>query len=560
MKIYRTLVYLPLAFMCLWSTELKAQHLPTHLSDEGIYLFLDELASEQFIDLNSLMKPYARTYIAEKLLEAGDHRSEMSSRQQKELEFYLRDYMKEAHAEALAKANWFWQKKYENKRFDFFYYKDSLFQITVNPILGFDYRINENGGFYHWWNGVEAQATAGKFGIWASWRDNHESEELTRPDFQNRRLGAGRLNGNNAGGVDYEEFRGGLTYAWDWGHLGLVYDQFSWGENNHGSNILSGRAPAFPYFDLRMDPVKWFSFEYVHASLNSLVVDSALSFQYSNPHGADFRPVNHSKFLAANMFSFTPWQGLQLSVGNSIIYDARFPKAGFLVPVNFFRAYDRSTNYDAGADNNMNSQIYLSISSRNLKHFHFYGSWFIDELATDRIFEEDEFNFFSWKGGVSTTILPNTRMVAEYTWTNSLTFRHYIPTTTFESNNYNLGHYLEDNAKDLYLAAEYSPFRSLRLRLYYNRSLKGPDHTELETPGRASVPPFDPIVWESTRIGLRAYMQIVPGLHARLGYEWRNVTGDEDYMEGQVDYVARWTPEVYHGETGTLLFGLNFGF
>ena len=75
-------------------SPLFAQYLPTHISNEGIYLFLDELATEKVIDLHSLVRPYARKEIAEKLIEADSSRSVLTGRQQSELDFYLRDYIK----------------------------------------------------------------------------------------------------------------------------------------------------------------------------------------------------------------------------------------------------------------------------------------------------------------------------------------------------------------------------------------------------------------------------------------------------------------------------------
>ena len=221
----------------------------------------------------------------------------------------------------------------------------------------------------------------GRFGFWASLRDNHESTALTNRDFQNQRIGAANIKSFEGGKRDYEEFRGGITYGWKWGHVGLIMDQFSWGENNAGSNIFSGRTPAFARVELSLKPVRWFSFEYVHGFLNSEVVDSSQSFYVTNAYGTDYREVYHSKYLAANMFTFTPLQGLQLSIGNSVIYDHREINMGFLIPLAFFKAIDHSQN--ARIDN-MNEQMFLSVSSRNLKHFHFYGTLFIDELATAR--------------------------------------------------------------------------------------------------------------------------------------------------------------------------------
>ncbi len=529
--------------------RLSAQYIPVHISNEGIYRFLDELASERYIVLNSLVKPYSRQSIAGFLATADSSRSGMSPRQQAELDFYLKDYMKELPRERIPTVSWFWKNKHEGKRFDIFYYSDSLFRLTVNPILGSDVWVNSNGAFYHWWNGVEAHATVGRFGFWATLRDNHESVELTARDFQNQRIGGANIKVFDGGKRDYEEFRGGITYGWDWGHVGVMMGQFAWGENNAGSNIFSGRTPAFPRLELSLDPVSWFSFKYVHGSLYSEVVDSVHSFYVTSGGQTDFRDVYHTKYLSANMFSFTPVRGLQLSVGNSVIYDTNGPNLGFLIPVAFYKAIDHSLN---ARNDNMNSQLFISLSSRNLKQFHFYGTVFIDELAVDRMFDDTEFNFVSYKAGFSSTIVRNMHVTAEYTWTNTLTFMHYVPTTTFESNQYNLGHYLEDNAKDLYASVSWRPWRTLNASIYVNHSVKGPDHTALGTP-RLGIVPFDPIVWESTRAGIRATVQVINGLNARLGLEWRNVSGDQAYLD-------RWTPGVYHGKTTTFRVGLNYGF
>ncbi len=568
-KVFLRRFLLAASFALCGSLPAAAQYIPTHISSEGIYLFLDELASEGVIDLYSLVKPYSRALIAAKLEEADGKREQLTRRQQSELDFYLKDYGKEAERgqepvlrqepdlrqEPVLRqepaVSWLWQKNHGNKRFDAFYYSDSLFRVTVNPIVGADVWVNENGAFYHWWNGVEAWSAVGKFSFWGSLRDNHESVELTARDFQNQRTGASNLKIFSGGKRDYWECRGGVSYAWKWGYGGLFMEQFSWGEHNAGAGIFSGRTPAFPRLEVGLKPAKWFRYTWVQGFLVSEVVDSTLSFYVETPDGPEYRQVYHPKYLAANMFTFIPLKGLQLSIGNSVVYDHRWPQPAFMIPVAFYKAIDHTLN--AGI-NNMNSQMFLSVSSRNLRHFHFYGTAFIDELQVGRIFEKDEYNFVSYKAGVSSTILPDARIVAEYTWNNSLVFRHNITTTTFESNRYNLGHYLEDNAKDLYLSAEYRPLRTMQVRAYFNRSVKGPDHTELGSPRTGpAIAPFDPIVWESVRFGLLTTVQLVNDLYLRVGYEWRNVTGEEEYL-------ARWTPEVYHGRTGTLRIGLNYGF
>ncbi len=54
----------------------------------NIYDFLDELANEKLISINSVVKPYSRTFIAEKLQEASEQKDQLSKRQQQEIEFY----------------------------------------------------------------------------------------------------------------------------------------------------------------------------------------------------------------------------------------------------------------------------------------------------------------------------------------------------------------------------------------------------------------------------------------------------------------------------------------
>ncbi len=200
------------------------------------------------------------------------------------------------------------------------------------------------------------------------------------------------------GNRDYWEVRAGITYGWKWGHVGLIMGQFAWGENNAGANIFSGRTPAFPRLELDINPAPWFRMTYVHGSLVSEVVDSSLSFYYLHMPTA---PTT-GKSTTANTWQPTSLplplsQNLQLSVGNSVVYDYRYPSAAFLLPVAFYKAIDHTMN--AGI-NNMNSQLFFSASSRNLKHFHFYGTVFLDEVAVDRIFNDEEFNFVSYKGGI----------------------------------------------------------------------------------------------------------------------------------------------------------------
>ena len=134
------------------------------------------------------------------------------------------------------------------------------------------------------------------------------------------------------GGADYSEMRGGIFLHWDFLEVGVVKDHVTWGDNYNGAIIHSGHTPSFPMLKLHIRPVKWFDFSYFHAWLVSDVVDSSLT--YVLPNGSH-RDTYENKFMAANMFTFIPVSGLNLSFGNSIIYSDQNVNAAYLIPYSF---------------------------------------------------------------------------------------------------------------------------------------------------------------------------------------------------------------------------------
>ncbi|MCB8999490.1 MAG: hypothetical protein H6540_05405 [Bacteroidales bacterium] len=499
-----------------------------------MYSFIQEFP----LNYNPAIKPLSRLEIT-RLLSSLDT-SDLSPRQQKELEFYQRNFNNELTT---------------NKKFftqsNFFHYRDSSFSLTINPIMGGNSWINKNSFEYHWWNGAEAAATLGNWSFYANMRDNHLSSKIFSPAYLDQQPAGSNFKVASDGKIDFEEIRGGVTYAWNTGHVGLVKDNFEWGTNYHGANIFSGHTPAFVHLDLQIKPVKWFEFNYTHAWLNSEVIDSSRTFTVSNAYGTTGREFYHSKFMAANMFSFFPVQNLSISLGNSIIYDYDNVHPAYLIPVMFFKAIDHSLT--AGIQN-MNSQMFFDISSKNINHLHLYSTLFIDELAIDRIRTKDEHNFASLKAGLRVSnLIPDFFGGVEYTITNALTFKHFVPTTTFESNHYNLGHYLTDNAKELFLNLGWKPVRNMVIEISYTDIIKGPDHSSLGTMPREGITPFVPVVFESRSLELNASWQIINNLHVRLGLIHRTVSGDSAYL-------IQYSPEFWWGTTNTLNLGVNFGF
>ncbi len=526
-------------------TAVNAQEVYYHASNKDIYEFLDEFANIGIIELNTTIKPYSRVFIANKLKEIKENDYTLNKRQQAELDFYLKDFNKEL------KPTYNRKNKNFDKRFDILYYKDSLFTFSVNAILGAEYFMNDSGSFYHRWNGAEAFAYVGDhWGFYASLRDNHESEILSRENYLTQRVGANYK--NNEGGGDFSEMRGGLTYAWDWGSFGVVKDHFEWGNNYNGANIFSGRTPSFAHIKLNLKPVDWFEFNWVHGWLVSEVIDSASTMVFTNAYGTDRREQMFDKYLAANLFTFKPFKNFYISAGNSVIYSADGPQLEYLIPVMFYKSVDHTYNATdrSGRNVGQNSQMFFDLSSRNIKKVHLSATLFIDELSTSRFTNDTVWNFWSIKTSMRISdLIPNTFITAEYTKSMPLTYQHNIPTTTFESNGYNLGHYLMDNSQVIYFSAQVKPYRTLSLKLSYLHAQKGKDYDELGG-SRLGNPYMDSVEWENKSVAFRASYQIINDGYIFLNYVYSNISGDLD----------KYTTAVFHGKQSTISLGANFGF
>ncbi len=131
-----------------------SQEVPQTVSNRAIYDFLDELAGQHIITINSAVKPYSSLFIARSLQEAEKKKEQLNMRQQKELGFYMRDFGKEGvtaqrrngvkeegvteeeGVTAQGRKGVKEERRNGTLRYDLFYYRDSLFSLTVNPILG----------------------------------------------------------------------------------------------------------------------------------------------------------------------------------------------------------------------------------------------------------------------------------------------------------------------------------------------------------------------------------------------------------------------------------------
>jgi hypothetical protein len=565
-----------LLFCVLAFSNIFSQDIPEHISYTRIYDYLDELASEGIIELNSTVKPYSRQFIADKLLQAQVHKEQLNKRQIDDLRFFLNEFALEQNMLPETKLNLV-NKETSTLAFiqPAFHYKDSIFRARITPIIGMTVTRNANGNITKRWYGAEFQAMMGKhLSVYGSLRDiSIQGQLLARPGYLNDFPGYEYK--ESSGGGDYSDSRAGIKYAWNWGSVGLVKDNIIWGDNYHGSNILSGRAPSFPMLTLHLKPTKWFEMQYIHGWLVSNVADSS-HYYLENGTTKWYRPAN--KFLAANIFTFTPVKHLNVSVGNSIVYAENNIQAAYLLPFAFFKSMDHSMTKGLGVEN-QNSQVFFNVSSRNIKHLHLFTSVYADEINFARFKPgSDEKNPVSIKVGANLSNFPiqNLSVIGEFTRSNIINYKHSIPVLTWASNSYNLGSYLGDNSQEMYLALRYKPIRGLDLNLSFMDAKHGNEYEYLRRNAShadaiskiISQPSLGDITWSNKTIGFNAQYEVFSNAYALInimysdirGYDLTSTTIDGEIRKTGQGYLDMFTPAYLQGKNTTITVGFSIGF
>ena len=575
-----------LAFLCAFFTifTVYSQSVPQDISYTRIYDFVDELAIDGVIDISSVVKPYTREFIAQKLLEASRKKSLLTKRQRDDLDFFLNDYALEcdtlpkSHLKLVQNQNWnvaFVQPAVN--------YKDDSFKFRVSPLLGINILSNDNGIIVKRWFGADMQMTiVNHISVYGSLRDNSfngnylnnlpaNAARLSKPSYLNNLPGCEYKEAEYGG--DFSDVKGGIKLFANWGSIGLIKDNIIWGDNYHGSNIISGRAPSFPMISLNLKPVSWFELNYIHGWLVSNVIDSTYYYVENYNNGTEkkyYRPAN--KFIAANMLTFTPIKKLNISLGNSIIYSERNVQAAYFIPIAFYKSIDHLLTKGLGVEN-QNSQMFANISSRNIKHLHLYGSLFIDEFSLERLKPDNpENNPISYKIGMNFSNFPfkNISFIGEFTRSNIITYKHSIETLTWASNGYNLGHYLGDNSQEIYVALNYKPVRSLNINLSYTNAIHGNEYEYIRKQIEETIAqvPLKDITWRNEIIGLEALYEIWNNAYATFSVEYNNARGyditsptiSSEVRKDAQGYLDMYTPAFYQGENITFAIGLGFGF
>ena len=523
---------------------------------EDIYNFLRRISQKGIIEFNDLIRPLPRTYIAEKLLEADSLSVELTSLEKEELRFFLNDHYFE---EWLIKGN---EDKMENldyfsydpsNRWRMFSYGNEGFKINANLILGAELGSVKKAKQTHFWNGFYSYGYIyDLIGFSFDFRDNTESgttldktKSFTPVTGVNPKTDLNTYNYPHDK-MEYSEAKMMLATNWKWGSIAAGKEFLEWCYGDNGLLVLSQKAPSFPLIRLDISPVNWLSFNYFHVWLSSDVVDTT-SF-YPTATG-DQRFLFREKYLASHTLTIKPTKGLDISLGESIIYADRL-EILYLIPVTFFRLADHylSRQYNQAGSN---AQFFFTVSSKgHLKNTHLYGTLLIDELTLNGLWKsENQRNQIGFTLGSSITDLPieNLTLKLEYTKIYPYVYQHYVSTTTYESASYVLGHWMNNNADQVFGSLKYRFARGLEALIWGRYIRQG----ERADPAKIFDQPQPPFLFgirtNYTYLGAQVKYEFMHDLFARLKYQYTKTSKQQEDLSFVNSSEQEFYFAVYYG-------------
>lgn len=588
-----------------------AQNIPVPLTYTRLYDFIDELLTDDIVCAQTTVRPYSRSQVANMLEQAQLADSLLSERQKKDLHFYLNEFALERDTMVDNYVQYTDHQTFNLSLADpQFSYKsaNNMFKMRLRPILGANLTAGKKGAILQRWWGAELQMDIAKhLSIWGSLRDNSWSGNWLNADYYPDELArmygarvhygasqaqpalspiAGVQYKEASYGGDFSDSKGGINlYAW-WGSLGIQRENIRWGNAYHASNILSGRNPAVPMLTLQLTPCHWFQLDYFHAWLVSNVMDTTYFYlEDTTKEGVqvkNYRPYN--KFMAANMFTFTPIRQLSFSFGNSIIYAENAIQMAYLIPIAFYKSLDHLLTKGI-ASQNQNSQAFASLSIRPVKHLHLYGSFFLDEFSLSRLKKSNpERNPISYLVGFNWSGWPvkGLSLKAEFVRSYIASYTHSIDVLTYASNSYNMGHYMGDNAQSIYAELAYRPIRGMLLKMSYTNDVKynsyaylriyrGPDGV-IRDGGIGQTlaeKPFAQAIYSNHNLQFDGIYEVHPNMYLTLAIAYNHAQGfdnlktdalpSEDLGNAQY-YLNKFAPLFYQGKNLTTSIAFSFGF
>lgn len=456
-----------------------------------VYNYLNRLAAKGLIDFSDIIRPVSREVIAKHLLDLEKKSNELSNVEKKEMLFYLQEFRP---IDPIENDQFHLVKKDPNQRIRGLFINHKDFQLNFDPMGSLSHVSGTGKSFTQMSNGFNFWGKIKNWGFQVYYRDYTETGTGVR-NFRTESpltdivelTGTARPNRQN-----FAEIRASVNYQFKKGSISIGKDILTFGYGENGRVILSDKAPTYPYLRLDYQPFEWLHFNYVHAWLNSNIIDSNATYRTGTTGVGDFRDQYIPKNMASHSLTFKPIKGLDIAIGESIVYSDK-TDVGFFIPINLFKFYDNNrSNYNIRAGSN--GQYFLQVSSRNhLKNTHLYGSLFIDEIKVSSMFNRAKSRNqigYTLGGSVTDLFLPYLTLGAEYTRVNPFVYNNLIPAQTYTQYNASLGDWMGSNFDRAMLFAKFTPIPRLKTYMRLQHIRKGGAGTVDQQYNAIPQPPF----------------------------------------------------------------------
>ncbi len=458
-----------------WSSLLYSQtvYLPaTH----DVYGFLDRMAAKQIlIDYRDAVKPLSRQAIAEFLMRVDSVGTQLTTVDRERLNFY-----KEEFQEEMRRLNY---GNLSDERWHLYSYQGETSHVMVDLIGSMSYNHQADGTILHTLSsGIMTYGYLGNnVGAYFYYHDTHDGGSYIStlgPQSPLRPLSplpsvvpssSTTTTNGTATAYDYDVFNAQVNV--DLGLVTLSGEQMQnvWGGGEAGNIILSTKAPAYPQLKLHARLGKDIDFTYIHGWLYSGVIDSSQTY---NTQYFGKRPTYLNKYIAANMLEFTPWNGVNIAVGESEIYGGpgRNPELLYLLPIMLFKSAEHYL------DNQDNSQIFFNFKFNVVKNFDFYLPVFLDEFSTTTFLSPSQNRNqlgFTLGGNAYDLFYHDTKINVEYTRVNPWVYNHEYAEDTYQNHGVNLGDWIGQNADLFTMSVYHRPIYNLEIGLEFQSLRKG---------------------------------------------------------------------------------------
>lgn len=235
----------------------------------------------------------------------------------------------------------------------------------------------------------------------------------------------GSWNNTPNGTTFFDRSGGELVYRSPFLDFRFAHQSIKWGLGEFSQLILSDNVEQYPYFSISKE-WKWGSFTFVHGKLLSI----------SGPDTVLGQPIYPDKWIAAHRLEFSPFSSMAIGLSESIVYGNRSPEWAYFLPFNFYRATE---HYLRDRDNEM---VALDMEARLIRGVKVYGTFFIDELFTSKLFTDWYGNKHGFQAGLHLTDpfhLSNLSLRFEYFAVMPWVYTHRFGINSYTSDGRSLG-------------------------------------------------------------------------------------------------------------------------